>query len=78
MASSDRERQVKTMRKRYGEDAYKKIGAMRKVDPYLQKYASWKRWHPEKFDEYKRLLPEYVKEFYGENYPSDPRQGGKS
>jgi hypothetical protein len=64
MASSDRERQVKTMRKRYGEDAYKKIGAMRKVDPYLQKYASWRRWHRERFDEQNRLRPEWKEEFY--------------
>jgi hypothetical protein len=52
------------MKRRYGPDAYSKIGRRKKQPPLLAKWASWHRWRKWAFDKEDKLLPEYEKEFY--------------
>lgn len=59
-----RKRQAETIKNRYGPDYYVRIAKMRKPSSHLGRWASWKRWHPERFRENGTLLPEWEKEFY--------------
>lgn len=65
MREPSRKRQVETMKKRYGPDAYSRIGRMKEQPLYLAKWASWHRWKPQAFDKNNKLLPEYESDFYG-------------
>lgn len=69
MAPKDdgRKRQAETIKERYGPDYYQRIAKMRVSSPHLGRWASWKRWHPERFGETGTLLPEWEKEFYATN-----------
>ncbi len=61
--AKDRQQQVKTIREVYGLDHFAKVGAMSSTfkDKRIAKRASWKYWHPERFDDDGKLLPEWQK-----------------
>lgn len=66
----DRKRQVETTKSRYGPDYYIKIGQMRGSTRIQAKYASWRRWHKDRFNTDGTIKQEYRDEFYA-NY--DPK-----
>lgn len=65
--TDDRRRQVETTKKRYGPDYYVKIGEMRGSSRVQAKYASWRRWHPTRFNEDNTIKQEWRDEFYASN-----------
>lgn len=71
MPENSRKRQVETMKQRYGLDIYSRIGAQRSGGPLQAKWASWRRWKPDRFDSEGNLLPQYEKEFYRDSNGKD-------